>query len=169
MIKYRKTIFGLSLLPRVHGSAIYRAVVPATMACLAYTIIRKVWKPELRSELLHPYAAGVLIGGITFLLVFRVTQSYERYCKPSRREAKCDAIVIRDHCLVLIQLPFFFTGPLIHNFLLLFDAYSQGKQPERFTGCKANGWMQLFIFVVIICSRAITIILDRRNFRKILD
>lgn len=39
---------------------------------------------DREAEMLHPYVAGVLIGGITFLLAFRVTQSYGRYCKLSR-------------------------------------------------------------------------------------
>ena len=81
MIKYSKGIFGLNLLLRVHGSAIYRAVLPASLSSIAFILIHYVWNQDSRSELLHPYAAGVLIGGITFLLVFRVTQSYGRYCK----------------------------------------------------------------------------------------
>lgn len=81
MIKYTKGIFGLNLLGRVHGSAIYRAVLPAILASVAYIFIHHFWEQDRQSVLLHPYAAGVLIGGITFLLVFRVTQSYQRYCK----------------------------------------------------------------------------------------
>ena len=81
MIKYNKSIFGINLLFRVHGSAIYRAVLPALFGSLVFFIIRTQWTKDTESELLHPYAAGVLIGGITFLLVFRVTQSYGRYCK----------------------------------------------------------------------------------------
>ena len=81
MIKYSKGIFGLNLLLRVHGSAIYRAIIPAILASCTYSIIHVFWNQDPKSVLLHPYAAGVLIGGITFLLVFRVTQSYGRYCK----------------------------------------------------------------------------------------
>ena len=81
MIKYTKGIFGLNLLGRVHGSAIYRAVLPAILASVAYILIHHFWEQDRQSVLLHPYAAGVLIGGITFLQVFRVTQSYQRYCK----------------------------------------------------------------------------------------
>lgn len=81
MIKYTKGIFGLNLLFRVHGSAIYRAVLPAILAAITFILIYHFWDKDPQSVLLHPYAAGVLIGGITFLLVFRVTQSYGRYCK----------------------------------------------------------------------------------------
>mmetsp|Transcript_6996 Transcript_6996/g.17108 ORF Transcript_6996/g.17108 Transcript_6996/m.17108 type:complete len:670 (+) Transcript_6996:113-2122(+) len=79
MIKYSKGIFGLNLLTRVHGSAIYRAIIPAITASFVFYGIHAGWEKDPKSELLHPYAAGVLIGGITFLLVFRVTQSYGRY------------------------------------------------------------------------------------------
>ena len=33
----------------------------------------------MKSEILHPYAAGLLVSGITFLIIFRMTQSYGRY------------------------------------------------------------------------------------------
>lgn len=79
MIKYTKGIFGLNLLLRVHGSAIYRAVLPATLGSAVFSGIAFGWDQDPKTELLHPYAAGVLIGGITFLLIFRVTQSYGRY------------------------------------------------------------------------------------------
>ena len=81
MIKYGKGIFGFNLLGRVHGSAIYRAIIPALIAITFHGILHTQWDTDPKAELLHPYAAGVLIGGITFLLVFRVTQSYGRYCK----------------------------------------------------------------------------------------
>ena len=81
MIKYNKGIFGLNLLLRVHGSAIYRAILPAALASVVFCGIKFGWNPPFESELLHPYATGVLIGGITFLLVFRMTHSYGRYCK----------------------------------------------------------------------------------------
>ena len=88
MIKYKKGIFGLNLLFRVHGSATYRAILPAALASVVFCGINFGWNPPSKSELLHPYAAGVLIGGITFLLVFRVTQSYGRYCKFSWTKIK---------------------------------------------------------------------------------
>jgi len=103
MIKYKKGIFGLNLLLRVHGSAIYRAVVPALLASLVFCAISYLWDQEPQAQLLHPYAAGVLIGGITFLLVFRVTQSYQRYWEATGAVYKMqskwmDGTVHLSHC-----------------------------------------------------------------------
>ena len=37
----------------------------------------------LTIQKLHPYALGLLIGGITFLIIFRLTNSYGRYWEVS--------------------------------------------------------------------------------------
>ena len=145
MIKYKKGIFGLNLLFRMHGSAIYRAVVPATLSSLIFCAWSLEWEKPPQSELLHPYAAGVIIGGITFLLVFRVTQSYGRYCKLK-------------YCILAMYFdahqddrPTLFTLVASH-----LDFRSQGKQQARYIECKVNGWMLLFMLQTITCSRANT-------------
>ena len=88
MIKYKKKAFGLNLLLRVNGSATYRAIIPAMMAVGVLFIMKLVWKAPPQSEMLHPYVAGVLISSIAFLVVFRMTQGYGRYCKSSTSNRK---------------------------------------------------------------------------------
>jgi predicted membrane chloride channel (bestrophin family) len=79
MIVYEKDAFGINLLFRVHGSAVYRAIIPALCSVGFFVIIQFLWDERAKSEILHPYACGLLIGGITFLIIFRLTQSYGRY------------------------------------------------------------------------------------------
>jgi hypothetical protein len=88
MIKYKKKAFGLNLLLRVNGSATFRAIIPASMAVGVLVFIKCVWKAPPQSEILHPYVAGILISSITFLIVFRMTQGYGRYCKFSTSNRK---------------------------------------------------------------------------------
>ena len=40
---------------------------------------------ELKSEIEHPYAVGMVISGITFLIVFRASQGYNRYWDAATR------------------------------------------------------------------------------------
>ena len=162
MIKYNKAIFGLNLLWRVHGSPIYRTVLPATFSLFVFFMIRSFWKQPPKSVLLHPYAAGVLIGGITFLLVFRVTQSYGRYCKFRGKQ-------ILQASESSSWFDIICTGFLIqYNSFLLADLSSQGKPLDRSIKCKANGWMPLSTFPTTTCSRANTIKLDHPSFRNII-
>lgn len=79
MITYNKSAYGLGLLLRVHGSAVYRAMIPGAISVGFLLWIRSSWQysqPEGVGErqIEHPYAIGVLVASITFLLVFR-TQS----------------------------------------------------------------------------------------------
>jgi hypothetical protein len=79
MIIYEKDAYALGLLFRIHGSAVFRALIPALVALGLFLVFRYVWDAPSKTEILHPYACGVLIGGITFLIIFRLTQSYGRY------------------------------------------------------------------------------------------
>lgn len=84
MITYDKRPFGLNLLFRANGSAIYRASIPGLLSALCF-----VWMSGTRSGrnsssaaaevIQHPYAVGVLVGSISLLLVFRVQIAYARY------------------------------------------------------------------------------------------
>ena len=154
MIKYTKGIFGLNLLGRVHGSAIYRAVLPAILASVAYILIHHFWEQDRQSVLLHPYAAGVLIGGITFLLVFRVTQSYQRYCKFIFFRLD-ERKIHKSHFTRSSK-----RNQWLPNSICCHWLYSQGRLPGLFTECKANGWTPLSIPQTIICSTAFTMISD---------
>lgn len=83
MINYYKGIWGVNLLFRVHGSAVYRAMVPGIFSVAIYLWIVFGWREnqteEERQDLGHPYAIGVLVSSVTFLIVFRVSQGYGRY------------------------------------------------------------------------------------------
>ena len=78
MITYHRSPFGLNILSRISGSATYRAMAPGSIAVLILIFIR-VYSPERDDEVEHPYAFGILVTSITFLLVFRVQQAYARY------------------------------------------------------------------------------------------
>jgi predicted membrane chloride channel (bestrophin family) len=88
MIQYHRYAFGLNLLLRVHGSAVYRAMIPGSISVLFLIWIRSMWGSNndfnkngeaAAREIEHPYAVGVLVASITFLLVFRTQQAYARY------------------------------------------------------------------------------------------
>jgi predicted membrane chloride channel (bestrophin family) len=84
MIQYDRSPFGISTLCRMHGSAVYRATIPGFASVIFIVLIHELWleRPiyqEKDNELGHPYAIGVLVGTITFLLVFRTQQAYARY------------------------------------------------------------------------------------------
>ena len=80
MINYNRSAFGLNLLFRVHGSAIYRSVVPGLVAVGLFLCLRLLVNDgSPGDEVGHPYAVGVVVGGTTFLIVFRASQGYSRY------------------------------------------------------------------------------------------
>ena len=81
MIQYFRKPFGLNLLFRLNGSAVYRAMIPGMFSVAFLILIHYLWKEEEleHDELRHPYAVGVLVATVTFLLVFRTQQAYARY------------------------------------------------------------------------------------------
>lgn len=81
MITYDRSPFGINLLFRVHGSAVYRGAVLGLASVVILVLFSELWhKNEQDSnEFGHPLAIGVLVSTITFLLVFRVQQAYARY------------------------------------------------------------------------------------------
>lgn len=89
MITYDKSAFGLNLIFRVHGSAVYRAVIPGVLSVVCLFLIRAVRNnfngtfdqafDRLENDLQHPYAVGVLVSSTTFLIVFRINNAYNRY------------------------------------------------------------------------------------------
>jgi predicted membrane chloride channel (bestrophin family) len=87
MITYDRSAFGLNLILRVHGSAAYRGVVPGLLSIVVLLLIRYfrngdgTFTGENRddNDLQHPYAVGILVASITFLIVFRANQGYNRY------------------------------------------------------------------------------------------
>lgn len=103
MIDYFKGIYGTNLLLRVHGSALYKGMLVGFLSTLIYLAIELVWNKRSRRhtttsnsthrlptnddtsfeslipDLEDPYGAGVLISGVTFLIIFRANSGYQRY------------------------------------------------------------------------------------------
>ena len=82
MIQYHRSAFGLNLLLRTHGSAVYRGAVMGFLSVIVLIIVRKTWEGPLNrtpDELDHPYAVGVLVATLSFLLIFRTQSAYSRY------------------------------------------------------------------------------------------
>jgi predicted membrane chloride channel (bestrophin family) len=84
MITYNRSAFGFNLLFRVSGSAVYRSVFPSLFSVAIYFLVHFQYSTLLPSyleekDLGHPYAIGVLVGSVTFLIVFRANQGYARY------------------------------------------------------------------------------------------
>jgi hypothetical protein len=73
MIKYNTGSFGFGLLFRLHGSAVFRSLVPSVISSCIYILLYHTTDLEDPDEelLLHPYAIGALISALTFLLAFR--------------------------------------------------------------------------------------------------
>jgi len=94
MIIYNRSAFGWKLIFRFHGSAFYRSVLPSCVAVILYFIYGKYITQidddgEKERDLLHPYAVGVLVTTSTFLIVFRLNQSYSRYWEACGNVHQC--------------------------------------------------------------------------------
>mmetsp|Transcript_36205 Transcript_36205/g.53097 ORF Transcript_36205/g.53097 Transcript_36205/m.53097 type:complete len:610 (+) Transcript_36205:119-1948(+) len=78
MIDYLKGLFGINLLLRVHGSSVYKGGVLGLVSVVVYLII-SITDDRNVEELDHPYAVGVLVSSVSFLIVFRANYGYQRY------------------------------------------------------------------------------------------
>ena len=83
MIDYFKGIYGINLLFRIHGSALYKGSLVGILSVLVYYAIELRWnKNNSRSgdnDLDHPYGVGVLVSSVAFLIIFRANAGYSRY------------------------------------------------------------------------------------------
>mmetsp|Transcript_17190 Transcript_17190/g.39719 ORF Transcript_17190/g.39719 Transcript_17190/m.39719 type:complete len:706 (-) Transcript_17190:69-2186(-) len=82
MITYDRSAFGWKLIFRAHGSAVYRSVLPSLVAVVVYFLFersRDINGVNDVEEIDHPYTIGVLVTTSTFLIVFKLNQSYNRY------------------------------------------------------------------------------------------
>jgi predicted membrane chloride channel (bestrophin family) len=83
MITYNRSACGLNLIFRVHGSAVYRSILPSLVSVGFFFLIQYRYQEEAslreQQDLGHPYAMGVLVSSVTFLIVFRASQGYARY------------------------------------------------------------------------------------------
>lgn len=77
MIDYYGGAFGINLLAYAHGSAVYRACFPGLISVFLF-LGYNAFSPDTDS-LGHPYAVGVLVSGISFLIIFRANHGYQRY------------------------------------------------------------------------------------------
>lgn len=85
MIQYFKGAFGLNLLVRIHGSAVYRGMIPGLVSVGVYLAMfysrcfEDCDNLNSENETGHPYAVGVLVTSVSFLIIFRANQGYNRY------------------------------------------------------------------------------------------
>lgn len=80
MITYVNSSFGIRILLRVHGSALYKSVLPALISTIIYMSIVYTTDPvKMHGLFLHPYPMQALVTAFTFLLVFRANYSYNRW------------------------------------------------------------------------------------------
>ena len=83
MIDYFKGIYGINLLFRIHGSALYKGSLVGILSVLVYYAIELRWNKNSSrsndSDLDHPYGVGVLVSSVAFLIIFRANAGYSRY------------------------------------------------------------------------------------------
>lgn len=81
MIRYPEGAFGFQILFRLHGSAVFKAVMPALLSSAIYLVLFHASDLEEEgNEIMdHPYPMGALVGAFTFLLSFRANFAYNRY------------------------------------------------------------------------------------------
>mmetsp|Transcript_51079 Transcript_51079/g.57075 ORF Transcript_51079/g.57075 Transcript_51079/m.57075 type:complete len:735 (+) Transcript_51079:122-2326(+) len=82
MISYERSAYGWRLLFQFHGSAVYRSILPSLVSVALYFLYKEYnieGKGVGEEDILHPYAVGVLVASSTFLIIFKLNQSYGRY------------------------------------------------------------------------------------------
>lgn len=87
MIVYHLELFGFHLLPRAHGSAVYRAILPAAISTSILLIgVYGFDTPtgEGVTIVANPYAIGVFIAFFTYLVTFRANFAYGRVSTHAR-------------------------------------------------------------------------------------
>ena len=77
MIDYFKGVYGVNLLFRVYGSALYKGSITGIFAVIIYLLIEKYGHKS--DNLDHPYGVGVLISSVSLLIIFRANFGYQRY------------------------------------------------------------------------------------------
>jgi len=79
MISYRKTFFGLNLLVRAHGSAVYKSIFPGAVSVAIFFLFDRVWHEDDDVNFDHPYTIGIIVSTVSLLVVFRANYAYQRY------------------------------------------------------------------------------------------
>lgn len=115
MIDYFKGIYGINLLFRVHGSALYKGSLVGFLSVFVYLAIVLQWnengraRDDLDDDLDHPYGVGVLVSSVTFLIIFRANYGYQRYWEACVSiECRCYLFICiyfaSKHCVAICNL-----------------------------------------------------------------
>jgi predicted membrane chloride channel (bestrophin family) len=84
MIKYYGGAYGLQILLRLHGSAVFKSLTPALLSTAIYVILWHFYVKNQQQDILeHPYPMGALLVAFSFLLTFKMSFSYDRV-RPNR-------------------------------------------------------------------------------------
>jgi hypothetical protein len=81
MIVYHQELFGFHLLTRAHGSAVYKAGLPAAISTSILLIGYYGFDQPTGDDVTiiqHSYAIGVFIAFFTYLVTFRANFAYGR-------------------------------------------------------------------------------------------
>ena len=99
MIKYNDGAYGLKVLLRLHGSAVFKSLTPAVLSSVVYLICFHY--TDLKAEadggtpvFDHPYPMGALILAFSFLLTFKMSFSYNRVRSCRRSALRTNARVL---------------------------------------------------------------------------
>ena len=86
MIEYFRGPYGANLLFRWHGSALAKAFLPGLCSVSIYLSLHYVYHndthttdPGYVNYVSNPYAIGVLVSSVSFLIIFRANYGYQRY------------------------------------------------------------------------------------------
>jgi predicted membrane chloride channel (bestrophin family) len=79
MIKYYGGAYGLQILLRLHGSAVFKSLTPALLSTAIYFILWHTYWESDTDVLGNPYPMGTLMVAFSFLLTFKMSFSYNRY------------------------------------------------------------------------------------------
>jgi predicted membrane chloride channel (bestrophin family) len=83
MITYAASqLFGFNLLLRLHGSPVYKVIIPTTCSTVFLIVLclyRDTSNMDEHDVVGDPYAVGALVSFFSFLLTFRLNFSYGRY------------------------------------------------------------------------------------------
>mmetsp|Transcript_32828 Transcript_32828/g.69049 ORF Transcript_32828/g.69049 Transcript_32828/m.69049 type:complete len:629 (-) Transcript_32828:179-2065(-) len=87
MIEYFRGPYGANLLFRWHGSALAKAFIPGLLSVAIYLALHYYTASSSSSSpadeelyyVNHPYAIGVLVSSVSFLIIFRANYGYQRY------------------------------------------------------------------------------------------
>ena len=90
MISYSKSFFGLNLLVRAHGSAVYKSIFPGAVSVGILLLFDLVWHKNSSNSnnnnnnndddnFDQPYTISIFVSTVSLLVVFRANYAYQRY------------------------------------------------------------------------------------------